>query len=636
MMIFVLFASFLSSSVLASVLARRNIETILPISYFSIIILMYIGGVFGLLKPAFYAVLIISVLSYAVALIIGLRTGIASFFKRILTPGMAIYTFLFVLVWMMNRGALMSATDEFTCWGDVVKGMCYSHALSFDPKTEALFAAYPPALSILLYFTQQVNGLFAGSFDESLLYMTYQWALLAMYMPFFRGLSFRKPLSMALWCAASFFMPIMILRYSAYAIIYVDSMLAAVGGFVCVYPFLNRKNTRFDHIYFCSALFVLVLLKDVGMLFAAGGVISYALQNYCQKQGRLDKLKARKYAIYNAALAGIVVVAARISWSACLKIWNASNVQKSFSAPITLAEIGRLLNGTSQNMWRRSIASQFYHQMFNPTFRFFATDAYVSYAALMIVGALALYLISSVFGKLDDRYSKRAKAFVSTGLCVSIIYTLGLCVAYMFKYSRFEAEILSAMNRYMDTIITYLFYLFAACFTYAAGKKMIANRALAIAVAGLMLFAPFGLAMDYVSGSSCSQRAQSQQRIVKLAEKIETELIGAGVSNDERIYVFCQSNPGEFLALRTRLRPRSVSKDTWVRLAAPLNEQEVFPISADELKVLMHQHEYIVLGHYDESFFQEFSECFERPDEIELGFVYQLNIETNKLRRIGS
>jgi len=228
MIMLVLFFIFAAVPFLGCATRCPRTESLLSLGFFSAIMLLYTFGIFGALEIGFWVVLVMAGMCYVGGLIMLIHSrSWTHFARRFFSPVFWVWLLLFAVIWFTGHGKLVHFYDEFTHWGDVVKVMCQNDQLATQANARSLFSTYPPGMALLQYLSQKVNLVMNGAdaYREDLLYMTAQWFMLSLYLPF-TGKFVRHRLWMIAFTALSIFMlPMFAFRSSAYALIYIDSFL---------------------------------------------------------------------------------------------------------------------------------------------------------------------------------------------------------------------------------------------------------------------------------------------------------------------------------------------------------------------------------------------------------------------------
>ncbi|MEG1890923.1 MAG: hypothetical protein RR301_05870 [Clostridia bacterium] len=647
--ILLLFLAFSAISVLCCALTRKSYGETLPLSILSILCALYWFGIFGCLRVGVYVICGLLAACYPAALVVALRRdGVGAWLRRVVTPAFAVYALLCAMVYVTTRGMLVHYTDEFTHWADVVKVMCQLDAFATHPESYSWFSTYPPAMAVLQYFAQGLHQLVTGSaaFQEPLLYVTYQWALLSLLIPFCKGLSFKRPLG--LLAAASFvLLTPMLFFFDALDSLYIDPFLGALGGFVFAYAFHMDRDDPLDAATVCVALFALVLAKDAGLLFALGGLGAYLAMLFVGDTTRRTRLEeaagsggvrmARQSWLHiGFAVAGVLAVGlAKLSWMANVAAQHAELGRTVLSQPIELGELLAVFTGTTQLPWRRTVLSNYAYRLLNPLYKLQPTTAYLSYFAVFGLLTLGFYLLWCRYKKEALVWRRRFRWLMGIVLGTTAAYVAGLVVVYMFKFTQKEALDLAAVARYWHIICTMDIVALAACCWLPNGVKPRSSQCNALLLAALLLLSPWQSLLDAFSMTNVADAQDKQAELIAYTDEIKAKLPDDG----QRIYLLAQGETYTwFWNARYRMRPQLVVNDSWSTgfYADDSVNEEAAPIGLEELsKSLFSSYDYLALYKVDEGFKERCAPLFEAPEAIQEGHLYQVDRESGKLRDLG-
>lgn len=255
-------------------LFQRRLEETLPLAASAMTLLLLVFALAGALRAGATAVLALCALCLPASLVLAAKRGrLKALFNRLFTPAALIYLLLCATVILANTGKPVQTWDEFTYWADAVKVMSLNGTLPTAQAARSLYASYPPALPLWEFLPQRLNELLGGSFDEPLLFMSYQCLMFAFFMPFLHNVRLRRPLE---WLACTVSVPLCVLVAfpTGLNMLHSDMMLGIMGGFVCAWPLLSSPRSRFSLATQCAAVSMLVLIKDAGLLYALAGVLA--------------------------------------------------------------------------------------------------------------------------------------------------------------------------------------------------------------------------------------------------------------------------------------------------------------------------------------------------------------------------
>lgn len=404
-------------------------EQCLPLSIFAIIIFCYGLGLAGALALAPAAVLGLSAM-LAAAGFLYCRKAPGALLRRMFTPAFVLYALLCIFACLINRGKCLSGWDEFSHWGDAVKVMCQLNDFTTNPQSNALFPTYPPAMALWQYLGQKLSALVSGAsvLNEGLLYTSYQWAMFALFMPFVSGLSLRRPLE-ALLNGLAVVLGCCIVFTDALSSIYIDAYLAILAGFLCAYGLFCARLDGLSLATLFAGAFVLTLCKDVGLLFALGGVAAFAL---CSRAQGLARDNRKKWAL-SVALMLLAVIAAQATWTLQCAQSREMQLSVKLANQFSVKELWAVINGSTQQPWRRTTLYSFLYEGVKPILRVQITDGYISYLAAFLLAALGFMAMYKRLVQ-EGEYAAGFRSMAAVCLLVAALYMAGLVISYMFQF----------------------------------------------------------------------------------------------------------------------------------------------------------------------------------------------------------
>ena len=103
-----------------TVILKKRIEKTIPIALISMILIVYICGIFDNLKLGIAIIKIVFILSLFLLfyrIIISIKKKeIKELAKKLITPGLLIYVILFIVFVIYNRQRIFQDLDEFNHW----------------------------------------------------------------------------------------------------------------------------------------------------------------------------------------------------------------------------------------------------------------------------------------------------------------------------------------------------------------------------------------------------------------------------------------------------------------------------------------------------------------------------------------
>ena len=152
--------TYIISSVLAIKLKKRIEETV-PISIVSMILIVYVFGLFNNLALGVIVLEIIATISaiYFIKLIIQNvknKKG-KELTQNLLTPGILIYVILIVISIIANKNRVLELYDTFNHWGLVVKNMFITNNYGTTGNIIS-YNEYPPFTGTFQYILLKLRG----------------------------------------------------------------------------------------------------------------------------------------------------------------------------------------------------------------------------------------------------------------------------------------------------------------------------------------------------------------------------------------------------------------------------------------------------------------------------------------------
>lgn len=612
-----LFALLFGIAALVSQIGERRIESCIPISICLIIVIMYVFGLAGQLQNGVWTVLFCGTAAGFFSILKAIvQKRFAKMVAGLFTPAMVIYYLLCMMVFVANYAKPVKTWDEFTYWADAVKIMTQLKVLPTESIARSLFASYPPALPLWQYLLQEINCILAGKmiYAEPLLFMSYQWFLLALYIPFLQKLTWRKPIEIIL-CVG--LVPLIALAVfpQAFNQLHSDVLLGTLGGFVCAQGFYDKKATWFDIASQTITLFVLVLVKDAGILFALAGVCVVAFA--CNTPSGKKRLFA--------AVASLCAVAvARISWSICVN-YAGAKAQATFDDPVRLA----ILLDPAQS-WRITTLRNYIYQFFELIFPVQGTNVNISYfLTFVVLGAGCYAIYSSLPEPKGKRHFGRLCMIV---LVTTIVYIIGTGLTYVFKFYEDEAVRMASYTRYLNILVMFCAFVLFAAVVHQYFRREQSVRMTACVLIIFMVFAPCTKLLNAVSRLDAQAAYQSQEEFLALEQKV----FDVAEEND-RIYIIAAGSGGfEQVVMRYRLRPLFVGDDPW-NIGVEIEEDRFSARRTPQefRQTLLDGYELVVICSLTEEFIQTYAELFENPDTLAVGQIYRVNKDTGMLQTIS-
>lgn len=616
----------MTGSIAGAAFFHKKFEVMLPVTCGNIVMLLFLAGILQILKQGVYFILIISAILWIFSFVQLLKTKEwLQFLKNMITPASVVFLALYMILSVLNRDMLVHEWDEFSHWADIVKIMVNTDAFGTAPDSGALFASYPPGMALFQYFLQEIYLMIKPEelFSEWRLYFAYQVFFLSFLVPFLKELSFRKPLKIVMMGMVLWFGP-MIIFTNIYSSLYIDPMIGFLAGAGYAMIFVQKEKDWLYHLNIYLFIALLVLMKDAGMLFALFLLVLYVVD--------LLKDGICKKAIVRAAAAVLALGIPKILWSVNIAV---NGVQRAFGNKIDFAELVRIFAGMEPENYRSSVAKMFSLAFLTHKIEFEDIALKLPYMVFMFLFLGISYWIYRQYQRdSSGKAGKIQRITIYLLLIQGIVFVVGTCISYMYKFSQEEALALAGFSRYMRINFHCWIVFLLLSSVYLACKNNFSYRLEILVFCVVMVFVPW----TQISMNVTRQTVEHSRAERSSYETLIDQILTASQNGEEASYVtvICQETTGyEQLLFRFALRPHQVDWD--YSIGEPFYEGDSYTteISAkDWQKKLISKDAYVALYRINDYFVNEYAEVFENPDEIGENRLFKINQKTGLLEQV--
>ena len=549
------------------------------ISIISIIILiLFLGGLFHILNITFIFLLVISIIIFGYNLfnyknIIKKRENIFNF-------EFLIFIILFILFSIGTEGRFLCNWDEFSHWGLSIKNMFYFDQFYSSNNMTTLFKDYPPVIALFQYFILKLNG----NFNESLLYFSNQLLILSIVVRFYKIFENTTKLNKIIATILILFVPTIFYR-DVYVNLQVDAIIGILF-FNVIYQYFSESKINVTEL--SLSLFLLVLIKDIGLLFAGFAFLLIFIDQIFIK-GKKESIKQ-----YNKIfILFSTIVLSYILWKLNLYI---NNIHSTWSNPINIKETIKSL----------LLIGDGYQVIVVKNFIFSVFKNSVSTMIQITIFNMFLFLILWILfirNKLSGKEKKlRFTLFSIMFLFVGILYLLILLILYITKFSEYEAVRLASFSRYINTyfVSAIFIYLFITLKLLLEGKKSISIELMVIFVVSFYIF-DIGPLLSLTGRFEFSKNYTIEKR----NEYNFYEKFVKNITFNEKVYVISQNSTGEdSYIIRYLSSPKGINSGNW-SIGNPYYEGDIWTknISLETWETdLLENYSYVYIHKYDEQF----------------------------------
>ena len=281
-----LYAVIISGSIFISYKTNKKIEKCIAPNIAIIILVLYVFGMFELLK---YGVWFISIVN----ILLGLYTIIKNWRNRnevktkILTSGFGFFTIIFFILMLTSYNKNLVDYDHYLYRSLNTKIMYYTDCMS-----KGFQALYPPSINLLEYFFMKIIGVYLQGI-EAFAVQIFGFALL---LPLFDRIKNNKFIN-TIVTIVIICVPAILGNLIFYEAAYPDALLGLLIGY-SMYILCTEENNKFKSLSVILALAVTTLTKPAGF-YISGIVIGMyllveLLNNKCNNKENIIKFLKSK------------------------------------------------------------------------------------------------------------------------------------------------------------------------------------------------------------------------------------------------------------------------------------------------------------------------------------------------------
>lgn len=577
--------------------------------------------------------------------------------KELLSPGVWIYFFLFFVIVVVNKDSWPAMRDELRHWEVAVRDMFFYDSFANHVGTTVLLPRYLPFAAIIEYVFEYMNGMF----NEGILLIAYQVMLLSMSIIFCKLFAKKGEYRIILAIVAMVCTPVLFFPNIAGSIM-VDPLISLVFAYVLICYFTS-ENDWFNKVRIISALIALVLIKEVGLIYA--GMAAFIILCdilYAQWRGRKFYFKSVLFPV----VGGLIALAVFISWQMYLgrpmidpfkeEIRNQVEINEdsvdneldeesgnvSQEADTQPSKIMQASGMSLQGIWNvlRGKGDSYQYEVT----RLFLTELFDGNTYSLVLGKFSfmdllaafsvLMMLMAYFGYWGDE-KKRIYGIAVLLFLTSFLLCAFLQLTYWFTFSKYEALDLTSFSRYfapyLCAVVMLVFYML-----YQELERIpLANKKARGLVVVLTILLIASIPVENVVRKSKGKEGNATKEVIYGHDDI-AGILHSVAKRGERVYFICSESGGlsEYV-FRNVACPMVVQHGSWNIVATEEEEQnvqlaygengndaEVLPIEV--WKEVLKDYQYVVVFHADEFFRRSYQGMFKEQETIGDGCVYHV------------
>lgn len=612
-----------SGSVFCASYFNKKYEETLFKTCSAIIIVSFLLGIIGLLR---FSTLIICLAGIAL-IVLGILKAIKDnkvneLLKNIFTPGFVVFIVLTIIMFLGVYNKLFNYCDEFSHWGDSVKMMTILGDFITNPNSHSLFKSYPPAMSLFQYTLEEINIFISGeAFSEWLCYIAYNILCIAFVLPICSKMSYKRLFAPITVVVAIFLIPLSFYDYF-YLSTYIDGFLSFLmaSGLLCL--LFHKENDIWFHISMCMIMFVLTLSKDAGIGFALFLLIGYVIRLLLESKGKI----ICKGNIISVVAGALSIAIPKVLWSINIAI-NKANV--AFGNKIDLVNLVNVLIGRDDS-YRGKVLKNYVTALIVDGYYPGKTGLFVNYICFILITVFTAYFIIKLLTNKQMSDDTKGKSTFISLVCSIILYTISLCVVYMYSFSEGEALYLASFERYIHIVFlgAWLFIILALI-VYVDNLDKWRSCILGFIICFLFYNSDLEAALTFVTNVYAKSSIQFRSEYNDVVEKTLQFVDG----NDKVWFIEQGETSEKSLQYQFLIRPNYISGEN--SIGSPVYEDDTITeyMTADDWKneLLKGDFDYVLLYKINDDFIEEFGTVFEKPQDIVERNIYKVNKNTGLL-----
>ena len=423
----IIFFIILTYSSMLTIVLKKRIEEIIPISIVEIILIIYLFGIFDKLQLGVKIVQIATIIQLIAILIIILlkkdKEEVKKIVNRIITLGLFVYVILFISSIFINKGRILENYDEFNHWAVIIKNMFLYNTYGTNPESVVAFNEYPPFTAVFQYLFLSIHKIYR----EDIIIVAQNILYLSIIIPITKCIEWNKSLKKLIIIVPIIVFVPMIFYENFYLDILVDGILGIMFAYV-IYSAFEKEESRFKYLKIFVGEIMLCLTKTSGIGLAVLSVFIILMKLIIEKNNK-ESLKEIKYLMVVILITAFLTSIWYIKVEGTQKRWN-------FSQYI---EVEEQMTETQENISKNFAYATVFKQII--TERNFTV-----LTTFLLLICLQIYTSSKVK---EENYK-----YYSLAMALSVpIYLIGLFITYSKIFDIQEAQMLTCFERYTSTIL---------------------------------------------------------------------------------------------------------------------------------------------------------------------------------------
>ena len=275
-------------------------ESSVTIVFLSSALLLYIAGLFNLMKFAVYLIYLFAIISFVYIIYCIIKKKIK--IREIFTPGIIMYIFVIMIMAFIVKDTYYYEWDEFSHWGANLKAMVEYDVFWSNKIYDGVHVVYTPIAGIIEYFFCKINGGFA----EDVSYMAINTFIITLLLPIIKGQkhNLKSYIKLILFWFM-FYCSIKLCNFQLTSI-YIDMLLGILFALGMVLAY--RLDGKEDKINLILTLIMMPLLKDTGLLLLGIILMQLFFNKVTLKIIEERKITKQHFKIFACIFLGSIII----------------------------------------------------------------------------------------------------------------------------------------------------------------------------------------------------------------------------------------------------------------------------------------------------------------------------------------
>ena len=590
---FITFIIILTFAITLSILFKKRIEQVIPISVVLISIIIYIAGLFDNLYAGVNVVTILAFIQMLFIIVSIIKKDkenkVKELVQNILTPGLLIYTLLYVVNIFINQDRLFEDYDEFSHWAVIIKNMSMYNTYGTNAESVVRFNEYPPFTAVFQYLFVALQNIF----KEDIIIIAQNVVYFSIIIPITKNINWDKSLKKLLTIMPLVIFLPMIFYENFFLEILVDAILGVMFAYTVYSAFEDEEDILFKYLKILAGIIMLCLTKTSGIALALLALIIIAIKVIINNRKNKNKLLRETIAITSVILITLILT---VSWY--VKV-NNTEKRWDFNQYIE-TENGKqvILKEVSKSFWSAILLQQ------EITSRQFS-----------VFNVVILFVCFYIF--MARKLQNKEYNYYSIAMLISIIvYSIGLLITYSTIFDVSEAHILACFDRYMSTIL--LAYAIFQMITLTQYESIKYTRNILLVISIILALIPVAnIEEKYVRGKNYIITSNINRDIYTKIKKYEDNL----ETTDKVLYIMGPKAKIEYLEslIEYEIMPLRIE----LSIAGHFKNQKNF-------ELLAKKYDYVYIYRIKDEDVEAIRGLFENK-EVKKDTLYKVNTENDKI-----